>query len=57
MLRATGAGHPAVSQNVRNPPGVAGPDDLDDASLSNPRLGSGEPVDGERHHLARADFG
>jgi hypothetical protein len=58
MLRATGSWPPAVSQNVRSLPGVAGSDDLDRLDRSPiPELRSGEQVDGERRHLARADFG
>jgi hypothetical protein len=47
----------AVSQNVRKPARRGGPDDFDYALLCYPRMRSGEQVDGERHHMARADLG
>ncbi len=58
MLRATWSWPPAVSRNVRKPArrGRAGrPRPMTRSPTLD--LRSGEQVDGERYHLARADFG
>jgi hypothetical protein len=57
MLRATGAGHPRFRRMYAACPAWPGPTTWTDGSLSYPRIALREQVDGERHHLARADFG